>query len=147
MADLPTSVLFVCTFNAIRSPMAESMLKHLHGHHIFVDSAGVRSGELDPFAVAAMAEIGIDLSRHHPKLFDEMEDESFDLVVSLSPQAHHMAIERTRTTACDVEYWQTFDPTLVEGNRETRMDAFRKTRDFLFDRIKEHFPAGQSVHV
>lgn len=147
MADLPTSVLFVCNYNAIRSPMAEAILKHLHGHHIFVDSAGVREGELDPFAVAVMAEIDIDLSRHNPKLFEEMEDESFDLVISLSPQAHHMALERTRTTACDVEYWQTLDPTLIEGNRETRMEAFRKTRDFLFDRIKDQFPAEQSVDV
>ena len=147
MADLPTSVLFVCNYNAIRSPMAEAMLKHLHGHHIFVDSAGVRLGELDPFAVVVMEELGIDLSRHKPKLFVEMEDESFDLVISLSPQAHHLALERTRTTACDVEFWQTFDPTLIEGNRETRLDAFRKTRDFLFDRIKQHFPAEQSVNV
>ncbi|MEM7441717.1 MAG: arsenate reductase ArsC [Pseudomonadota bacterium] len=147
MSDLPTSVLFVCNYNAIRSPMAEAMLKHLHGHHIFVDSAGVRGGELDPFAVAVMAEIDIDLSRHKPKLFEELADESFDLVISLSPQAHHLAIERTRTTACDVEYWQTFDPTHIEGNRETRLEAFRKTRDFLFDRIKVQFPAEQSVEV
>lgn len=147
MLELPTSVLFVCNHNAIRSPMAEAMLKHLHGHHIFVDSAGVRSGELDPFAVVVMAEIGIDLSRHNPKLFEEMEDESFDLVISLSPQAHHLAIERTRTTACDVDYWQTLDPTFVEGNRETRLEAFRQTRDLLYDRIKARFPAEQSVDV
>jgi protein-tyrosine-phosphatase len=147
MAVLPTSVLFVCNYNAIRSPMAEAMLKHLHGHHIFVDSAGVREGELDPFAVAVMSELGIDMSRHNPKLFEELADESFDLVVSLSPQAHHLAIERTRTTACDVEYWQTMDPTIVEGNRETRLAAFRQTRDFLFDRIKAQFPAEQSVGV
>lgn len=139
MAELPTSVLFACTYNAIRSPMAEAMLKHLLGHRIYVDSAGVREGELDPFAVAVMDEIGIDLSRHRPKTFDELEDDSFDVVISLSPEAQHRAVEMTRTTACDLEFWQTFDPTLVEGNREIRLQAFRQVRDALYDRIKRRF--------
>ena len=142
MAQGPTSVLFVCTQNAIRSPMAESMLKHLQGHRIFVDSVGIRQGELDPFAVAAMAELGIDLSRHRSKTFDDLEDDSFDLVVTLSPEAHHRAIEMTRTMACDVEFWNTLDPTIVEGNRDTRMEAFRQVRDGLFEQIKRRFPAS-----
>ena len=147
MAQGPTSVLFVCTQNSIRSPMAESMLKHLQGHRIFVDSVGVRQGELDPFAVAAMAELGIDLSRHRSKTFEDLEDDSFDLVVTLSPEAHHRAIEMTRTMACDVEFWNTLDPTIVEGNRDTRMEAFRQVRDGLFEQIKERFPptSGPSV--
>lgn len=147
MADGPTSVLFVCTHNAIRSPMAEAMLKHLHGHRIYVDSVGVRPGELDPFAVAALEEIGIDLSRHRTKTLDDLEDESFDLVVSLSPEAHHRALEMTRTMACDVVYWPTFDPTMVEGNRDARMTAFRQTRDALLARITETFGAGGGPSV
>lgn len=140
MSQRPTSVLFACTQNAIRSPMAEAILKHFQGHRVFVDSAGVRIGELDPFAVVVMEELGIDLSRHRPKAFDDLEDDSFDLVVTLSPEAHHRAIEMTRTTAFDVEFWPTFDPTLIEGNRDTRLEAFRQVRDALMQRIQDRFP-------
>ncbi len=147
MPDLPTSVLFACTYNSIRSPMAESMLKHFHGRRIFVDSAGVREGELDPFAVAVIEELGIDLSRHRPKTFDDLEDESFDFVITLSPEAHHRAIEMTRTTACEVVYWNTLDPTFVEGNRDVRLAAFRQVRDALLARIEERFPLAGSPEV
>ena len=135
----PTSVLFACTQNAIRSAMAESILKHVAGSRIFVDSVGVRPGELDPFAVAVMKEIGIDLARHRPKGFDDLEDDNFDLVISLSPEAQHRAVEMTRTTACELEFWNTFDPTAIEGNRDTRMAAFRQVRDWLLARIRERF--------
>ena len=135
----PTSVLFACTQNAIRSAMAEAILKHVAGSRIFVDSVGVRPDELDPFAVAVMKEIGIDLSRHRPKGFDDLEDDNFDLVISLSPEAQHRAVEMTRTTACDLEFWNTYDPTAVEGNRETRLAAFRQVRDMLLSRIRERF--------
>jgi len=135
----PTSVLFACTQNAIRSAMAEAILKHVAGSRIFVDSVGVRPDELDPFAVAVMKEIGIDLSRHRPKGFDDLEDDNFDLVISLSPEAQHRAVEMTRTTACDLEFWNTYDPTAVEGNRETRLAAFRQVRDMLLARIRERF--------
>ncbi|MEQ8965697.1 MAG: arsenate reductase ArsC [Azospirillaceae bacterium] len=141
MPVLPSSVLFVCTQNAIRSPMAEAMLKHLHGTHIFVQSAGVREGEIDPFAVAVMEEAGIDLSRHRSRTLEQLDDTSFDLIVTLSPEAHHRALELTRTTAADVIYWPTIDPTHTEGNRETRLAAFRETRDTLMRRIRETFPA------
>ncbi|HYE52729.1 MAG TPA: arsenate reductase ArsC [Azospirillaceae bacterium] len=134
------SVLFACTHNAIRSPMAEAILKHLHGHTLYVDSAGVRDGEVDGFAIAVMEEIGIDLSRHRSKTFDELEDTSFDLVISLSPEAQHKAVEMTRTMACDVEFWRTFDPSLVEGSRDVRLDAYRQVRDQLYRRIRERFP-------
>ncbi len=147
MPDLPTSVLFACTYNSIRSPMAESMLKHFHGRRIFVDSAGVREGELDPFAVAVIEELGIDLSRHRPKTFDDLEDESFDFVITLSPEAHHRAIEMTRTTACEVVYWNTLDPTFVEGNRDVRLAAFRQVRDALLARIEERFSLAGSPEV
>lgn len=119
--------------------MAEGILKHLLGHRIFVDSAGVRPGDLDPFAVQVMDEIGIDIGGHHPKAFDELEDDSFDEVISLSPEAQHRAVEMTRVMACDVVFWNTFDPTIVEGSRESRLDAYRQVRDQLMKRIKEHF--------
>ena len=140
MAELPSSVLFACTRNTIRSPMAEAMLRHLHHQRIFVDSVGVRSGELDPFAVAVMEEIGISIERHRPKSFEDLEDSSFDLIVSLSPEAQHSAVELTRTMACEVEFWPTFDPSIVEGNREAVLDAYRAVRDDLLARIKNRFP-------
>jgi protein-tyrosine-phosphatase len=142
MARSPSSVLFACTFNSIRSPMAEALMKHLHGRHIYVDSAGVRAGDLDPFAVAVMDEIGIDIAKHRAKTFDELEDTSFDLVISLSPEAQHSAVELTRTMACDVEFWPTHDPTAVEGSREEMLDAYRMVRDHLRLRILARFPLG-----
>jgi len=140
MADLPGSVLFCCTLNALRSPMAEGLFKLLYKRRVFVDSVGVRAGELDPFAVAVMDEIGIDISRHRSKSFDNLDDTSFDLIVSLSPEAHHRALEMTRTMACEVEFWNTFDPSIVEGSREVRLDAYREVRDTLMRRIRERFP-------
>jgi protein-tyrosine-phosphatase len=139
--ELPGSVLFACSHNAIRSPMAEAILKFLHGHRIYVDSVGVRAGELDGFAVAAMDEIGIDLSRHTPKDFDELEDDYFDLVVSLSPEAQHRAVELTRHTSCEIEFWRVPDPSAIEGSREVRLDAYRAVRDLLMDRIQARFPS------
>jgi protein-tyrosine-phosphatase len=140
MADLPGSVLFCCTLNALRSPMAEGLFKLFHNRRIFVDSVGVRAGELDPFAVAVMDEVGIDISRHRSKSFDTLEDTSFDIIISLSPEAHHRALEMTRTMACEVEFWNTFDPSIIEGGREVRLDAYRAVRDTLMRRIRERFP-------
>jgi len=114
----------------------------LHGRTLYVDSAGVREGDSDPFVTAVMAELGVDLSRHHCKTFDQLQDDSFDLVISLSPEAQHKAVEMTRTMACDVEFWHTFDPSLVEGNREARLDAYRQVRDTILKRLKDRFPAG-----
>jgi len=147
MADLPGSVLFCCTMNALRSPMAEGILKQMHGRRVFVDSVGIRNGELDPFAVAVIDEVGIDISRHRPKTFDQLEDSSFDLIISLSPEAHHRALEMTRTMACEVEYWNTLDPSIIEGSRETRLDAYRGVRDTLMRRILERFPLGAAPTV
>ena len=140
MARLPEAVLFACTRNAIRSPMAEALLKHFHGARIYVQSVGVRPARIDPFAVAAMEEMGIDLARHRQRSFDDLEADSFDLVISLSPEAQHRAVEMTRHMACEVEFWNTFDPTLVEGSREMRLDAYREVRDSLMRRILERFP-------
>ncbi len=140
MAELPGSVLFACTNNAIRSPMAEGIMKRFYGHVVFVDSVGVRAGALDPFAVAAMDEIGVDISRHRPKAFADLEDSSFDLIISLSPEAQHQAVEMTRTMACEVLFWHTFDPTAVDGSREVRLDSYRQVRNTLLRRIREYFP-------
>ena len=142
MSDLPGAVLFACSENALRSPMAESILKHLHGHRIYVDSVGIRAGELDGFAVEVLDEIGIDLSRHHSKSFNDLEDEYYDLIITLSPEAQHRAVELTRTMAVDLEFWHTFDPSIVEGNRDTCLVAYRKVRDRLLERIRDRFPSS-----
>jgi protein-tyrosine-phosphatase len=120
--------------------MAEGLLKHLLGHRIYVDSAGVREGEINGFVIAVMDELGIDMSRHRAKTFDQLTDTSFDLIVSLSPEAQHRAVEMTRTMACDVEYWPTVDPTATEGPREVQLDAYRKVRDTLLKKLKNRFP-------
>jgi protein-tyrosine-phosphatase len=147
-ADLPTAVLFACNMNAVRSPMAEAILRHLAGKQIYVESAGVRAGEADPFAVAVMEEIGIDLSRHTPQAIADLYDSSFDLVISLSPEAHHQALEMTRTQAIDAEYWPTMDPTAAMGSREQILNAYREVRDGLFRRIKTRFPMpGAPAHL
>ncbi|HYB57616.1 MAG TPA: arsenate reductase ArsC [Alphaproteobacteria bacterium] len=140
MGGLPSSVLFACTRNSIRSPMAEALLRHLWRQRIFVQSVGVRAGDLDPFAVAVMDEIGISIEGHLPQSFEDLHDSSFDLIVSLSPEAQHSAVELTRTMACEVEYWPTLEPSIVEGNRETRLDAYRAVRDQLMKRIETRFP-------
>jgi protein-tyrosine-phosphatase len=143
----PSSVLFACTWNSIRSPIAEALLKHHRGRVIYVDSAGVRAQPVDPFAVAVMDELGIDLKRHRAKTFDDLEDSSFDLVVSLSPEAQHRAVELTRTMDCLVEFWPVLDPSAIEGSRETRLDAYREVRDHLLRRILARFPAAPVVRV
>lgn len=134
--------MFACALNAVRSPMAAGLFQQLFGKAIYVASAGVHKGDLDPFAVAVMEEIGVDISRHRPIDFEELEDLeglNFDLIVSLSPPAHHKALEMTRTVAADVEYWPTVDPTGIEGSREQRLDAYREVRDQLMARIRERF--------
>lgn len=140
VGGLPGSVLFACSRNSIRSPMAEAYLKHLHRQRIFIDSAGVHRGEIDGFAIAAMGELGIDLTAHHAKSFDDLEESSFDLIVTLAPDAHHMALELTRTDSVEVEFWNTLDPSVVEGSREQRLEAFRQVRDALIQKIHARFP-------
>ena len=134
------SVLFVCNFNAVRSAAAEAVARHYFGASTYVQSAGVRKGEpTDPFMVAALDEIGIDAARHKPRTLEELEEWeglNFDLIVSLSPEAHHAALELTRTVAAEVEYWPTPDPTIAQGSREQRLDAYRDVRDGLAFRIR-----------
>jgi protein-tyrosine-phosphatase len=138
----PHAVLFACGLNAVRSPMAAALLKQMLKGALYVGSAGVRKGEVDPFAVAVMEEIGIDIESHDPITFEELEDLeglNFDLIVTLSPEAHHKAIELTRVLAVDIEYWPTADPTAVEGSREQRLDAYRAVRDQLMEKIRQRF--------
>ncbi len=141
-ATRPLAVLFACGLNSVRSPMAAGLFSQMFGRGVYVNSAGVRKAELDPFAVAAMAEIGVDISRHKPHTFEELDDLeglNFDLIVSLSPEAHHRSLELTRTSAVDVEYWPTADPTDAEGSREQKLDAYRAVRDQLMARLRERF--------
>ena len=147
MASLPSAVLFSCSMNSVRSPMAEAIMKHLHGQRIFVDSVGVRPGEHDPFVDVVMDEIGIDMSKHRVKTFDQLDDDYFDLIITLSPEAHHKALEITRTMACDVEFWPTLDATAVDGSRDVRLDAYRAVRDTLLRRITERFSRAPVADV
>ena len=133
------SVLFMCALNAVRSPMAEAMAKHFFGKSIYIQSAGAKKGETDPFALAVLEEIGIDARKHRPKSIEELEEWeglNFDLIVTLSPEAHHKALDLTRTAAAEVEYWPTADPSAVQGSREQVLDAYREVRDGLMRRIK-----------
>jgi protein-tyrosine-phosphatase len=141
---LPQAILFACTLNSVRSPMAAAMMRQLYGKFCFVDSVGVRAGSVDPFIVEILDESGVELGKHRPKCFDDLEDASFDLVVTLSPEAHHKAMELTRTMAVDVEYWPVMDPTTVEGSREQRLDAYRAARDEMMRRIKARFAVDRA---
>ena len=133
----PQAVLFACTHNALRSPMAEALARHYFGREIFFASAGLRPAPLDGFAVAAMDELGMDISKHKPRTFDDLEDLNFDLIVTLSPEAHHRALEFTRTNALEVEYWPTADPSATHGSRDQVLDSYHAGRDGLERRIKE----------
>ena len=137
--ELPDSVLFACNMNAVRSPMAAAIMRHLYGKWVYVESIGVRTGQLDGFANEVMQEIGIDITQHAPRSFDELHDTSFDLIISLTPQAHHKAIDLTRTISAEVEYWPTFDPTVTQGQRDQILEGYRNLRDQLIGKIKERF--------
>jgi protein-tyrosine-phosphatase len=140
---LPSSVLFCCTMNEIRSPMAEGIMKRFHGTQVFVDSAGARQGGLDPLMVEVMAEIGVDMSRHKPKTFDQLTDDSFDMALAMSPEAKAAADEMTRYMSCDVRLWNIVDPSLTEGSRDARLAAYRATRDQIQQKILDLFPRGE----
>jgi protein-tyrosine-phosphatase len=143
----PLAVLFACGLNSVRSPMAAALFAQMFGRASYVVSAGVRKGELDPFAVAVMAEIGLDISRHKPVTLEELQDWeglNFDLMVTLAPEAHHRALELTRMSGVDVEYWPTADPSAVEGSRSQRLDAYRQVRDHLLGRIQQRFAMPKS---
>ena len=135
----PSAILFACAMNAVRSPMAAALMRHLFPGKVYVQSAGVRAGEPDGFAIAVMDELGIDISHHEPHTIADLNDTLFDLIVTLAPEAHHQALELTRTMAVDVEYWPTIDPTPVSGNPEQKLAAYRAVRDQLMAQIKRRF--------
>lgn len=136
---MPSAVLFVCTQNAIRSPMAAALMHHMAGHKIYVASAGIRAGDPDPFVGMIMDEVGLDLTRHRPHAIEDLADSGFDLVVTLSPEADTYAREMTRTMAIEVENWPTPDPSATQGSRNQILDAYRDVRDGLKKKIEERF--------
>lgn len=143
----PSSVLFMCGLNAVRSPMAEALARRLFGKSIYIQSAGVRKGELDPFSVKVMEESGLDIARHKPRTVEEIEDDNFDLIITLAPEAHHKALDMTRTLAAEVEYWPTPDPQLATGSRDQILETYRIVRDGLEKRIRARLdwkPPGQT---
>lgn len=142
--DLPGAILFACTMNSVRSPMAAAIMKHLFGKFVYVNSAGVRAGALDAMAVEVMEEIGIEIGKYHPKRFEDLVDSSFDLCVTLSPEAQHRATDLAHTSAIEIEYWPTMDPTLVEGSRDQQLDAYRAVRDNMLRKIRERFGVQQA---
>lgn len=136
----PQAILFACTSNSVRSVMAEALAKAHFGPRIFIDSVGVRPVEVNPFVVEVMAEIGLDVSDHHAKSFDELEDSSFDLIITLSPEAQHKAVQLTHDMAADVEFWPALDPTVqTGGSREQQLMIYRELREALKARIEERF--------
>ncbi len=147
MNGIPASLLFACSENSVRSPMAEALAKRLYGQASYIDSVGVRASMVDGMAAAALDELGIDVHRHHAKTFDDVDPSSFDVIVTLSPEAHHQALEFTRGTAAEVEYWPVMDPSVVEGSREMRLSAYRSARDQILARLKARFgaPSGPLV--
>jgi protein-tyrosine-phosphatase len=136
---LPRSVLFMCRMNAVRSPMAERLARQMLPSSVFVASAGIHVGIPDPFVDAVLAEDGLDIGDRLPKTLADLEDDYFDLIVTLAPEAHHAAMELTRTLAVEIEYWPTADPTATQGSRDQVMAAYRDVRDRLKARIKERF--------
>jgi protein-tyrosine-phosphatase len=146
--EWPRSVLFACGQNSIRSPMAAALARRVLPS-MRIASAGVRKGDLDPFAVAVMAEVGLDIAEHEPVTFEDVEDLDgfeFDLIITLAPEAHHKALALTHRIATVVEYWPTADPSDVEGNRTQRLDAYRAVREQLAARIAARFAASADHH-
>ena len=135
----PRAVLFACTMNAIRSPMAAAILHHFHGGKIYVASAGIAAGDPDPFVGMVMDEIGIDLKTHRPHSFEDLEDSAFDLLVTLSPEAEKRAQNMARTMAIAIENWSIPDPSATHGSREQIIEAYRAVRDELIKRVKSRF--------
>lgn len=140
VSELPGAVLFACNFNRVRSPMAAGLMRLIYGHRVYVDSCGLRPGdEIDPFVLQVMHEVGADISSHQAKSFDDLADGSFDVVVTLTSEAQEHALELSRGRSVLIEYWDTADPTLAEGSRDARLEAYRAVRDALKAQIVRRF--------
>lgn len=139
--DLPQSILFCCDHNAVRSPMAEGIMKQFFGTQTYVQSVGVNNDlEIDGFAISVCGEMGVELQRHQSRSFDEMEEfgddlSSFDLIVALSPASQRRALELTRVFHLEVEYWPIMDPTGLGETRDAKLDAYRQSRDQIIARL------------
>ncbi|WP_147107436.1 low molecular weight phosphatase family protein [Tateyamaria sp. syn59] len=148
---LPQSILFCCDHNAVRSPMAEGIMKKFYGTGTYVQSVGVKNDmEIDGFSIAVCQELGVELSRHRSRSFDEMEDwgddlSSFDLVVALSPASQRRALELTRYFHLDVEYWPILDPTGLGETREAKLESYRAARDQIIKRLTDRWGGGTEV--
>lgn len=142
-SSLPGSILFLCTRNAIRSPFAEGLMKQELQRSgrtgVFVASAGLYPTDIDGFVVSALGEQGIDMHRHQSRPFDAHSDGGYDLIIALSKQAEGEAQEAMRAQATDIESWDVLDPSLVDGTRDMKLDAYRETRDQIRAKIKERF--------
>ncbi len=144
-SKLPGSILYCCDHNAIRSPMAEGMMKKFYGRQSYVQSAGVKNDqEIDGFAVAVCKEIDVELSAHRSRSFEEMREwgddlSAFDLVIALSPASQRLALELTRLYHLDIEYWPIMDPSGLAEGREAKLTAYRATRDQLQERMIARF--------
>ncbi|MGR3815366.1 MAG: arsenate-mycothiol transferase ArsC [Cognatishimia activa] len=140
--ELPQSVLFCCDHNAVRSPMAEGIMKQLFGMETYVQSAGLKNDlEIDGFAITVCHEIDVELARHQSRSFEEMEQfgdqlSSFDMIIALSPASYARAKELTKLFHLDVLFWDTSDPTSTGETRESKLDAYRKTRDEIIAQLK-----------
>lgn len=143
MTSLPTSILFLCGQNVIRSPMAELMARKILPPTVFIASAGVRAGQRDPFVDAVLAEKALSLGDREPQLLEDLDDAYFDLIVTFAPEAHHAALELTRSSAVEVEYWPTADPSSASGTRDQILSGYRDVRDRLEARLRERFAAHQ----
>ncbi|MFN3825732.1 MAG: low molecular weight phosphatase family protein [Pseudorhodobacter sp.] len=150
MAGFPQSVLFCCDYNAVRSPMAEGLMKKFYGQRAYVQSAGVRNDmEIDGFSIAVCDEMGIELARHRSRSFEEMQEwgddlSQFDLIVALSPASQRMALELTRHFHLEIEYWPILDPTGLGDTREAKLSAYRQARDQIRDRMLARFGAPEA---
>jgi protein-tyrosine-phosphatase len=151
MADFPSSILFCCDHNAVRSPMAEAMMKKFYGQRAYVQSAGVHNDmEIDGFSVAVCREIGIELDRHRSRSFAEMQRlgddlSQFDLIIALSPASQRMALDLTRFYHQSVEYWPILDPTAIGEGREAKLSAYRQARDQIRERVLARFGPPEAL--
>ena len=136
---LPSAVLFACTLNAIRSPMAAAIMHHHFGHKVYVASAGIAAGDPDPFVGMIMDEIGIDLKKHRPHSFEDLEDSAFDLLITLSPEAKAKADDMSCTMAIETENWAIVDPSQTQGSREQILDSYRQVRDDIVKKVMQRF--------